>query len=102
MHERVGAERRQLYLPVRRHMARMARAAETRENGRRRREVFPRFTNTITPLRFGSSPVSRPRTATSRLNNIYSAQNVRGQNRYSVHAHGYSIYSLREGRSPAR
>ena len=48
MHERVGVERRQLYLAVRRHMARMARAAETRENGRRRREVFPRFM--ITPL----------------------------------------------------
>ena len=48
MHERVGAERRQLYLPVRRHMARMARAAETRENGRRRREVFLRFM--ITPF----------------------------------------------------
>ena len=48
VHERVGIERRQLYLPVRRHMARMARAAETRENGRRRREVVPRFM--ITPL----------------------------------------------------
>ena len=30
VHERVGVERRQLYLAVRRHMARMARAAETR------------------------------------------------------------------------
>ena len=43
MHERVGIERSQLYLPVRRHMERMARAAETRENGARRREVFLRF-----------------------------------------------------------
>ena len=47
MHERVGIERRQLYLPVRRHMARMARAAETRENGRRRREVVFRFMITL-------------------------------------------------------
>ena len=47
MQECVAFERRQLYLPVRRHMARMARAAETRENGQRRREVFLRFM--ITP-----------------------------------------------------
>ena len=43
MRDCVGDKRRQLYLKVRRHMARMARAAETRENGARRREVFLRF-----------------------------------------------------------
>ena len=53
-----------------------------------------------------SKGVKRDRTCcppihTSRLNNKYSAQNVRGQNRYSVHVHGYSIYSLRAGHSPA-
>ena len=43
MHTRVRDERCQLYLPVRRHMARMARAAETRENGLARRKVVLRF-----------------------------------------------------------
>ena len=48
VHERVGDERRQLYSRRCRHMARMARAAETRENGRRARQVVLRFV--FTPL----------------------------------------------------
>ena len=65
MRDCVGDKRRQLYLALRRHMARMARAAETRGSGRRAREVVLRASihtarDGVLGIGFERSPASIP------------------------------------------